>query len=512
MPHVIEPFMRYFLLPRRESPDAPWILCFACDHGGYPDAQVDLGGRGRALDPEAAGTTLQAIAGLAALNGAYAVLGLVILWTVRGLPRWSDAVRSAGLGYLLGIAAFGALWTELLVLGVPFRRLGDRAVARRRHLRRARRGPAAAAPASRPPRSESRSSAPAALLVTAAGVALTGLMLESLFRAARLQSLQAYDAWAFWVPKAKAIYFFGGLDEQVFTTAAGPTYPPVVPILDAAAFHAMGGADTVTLHLQFWFFVTGAVAAVACVLHRHVPAWLLWPSVVLVLALPRFAERLLRPQADVLVDLFWSSRPSFSSSGYATRTPGGSSRRRSCWRARRSRSGRGSCSRPLRWASRWRCTGEGGPCGSRSWPPPLPYSLWPSPGASGTAARVSAGRPPPMRVSVGRSIGRSTRCVCRRTCSSTRRSGRSFLFVALVALAAALVWGDRRLAAFLGSLLAVVFVGGAWVTYSYVDVPITAEESVNPIVRYTGAIVLLAAVSTPLLLASAWSDPPERES
>ena len=40
VPHVIEPFMRYFLLPRRESPDAPWILCFACDHGGYPDAQV----------------------------------------------------------------------------------------------------------------------------------------------------------------------------------------------------------------------------------------------------------------------------------------------------------------------------------------------------------------------------------------------------------------------------------------------------------------------------------------
>ena len=40
MPHVIEPFMRYFLLPRRESPDAPWILCFACDRGAYPDAQV----------------------------------------------------------------------------------------------------------------------------------------------------------------------------------------------------------------------------------------------------------------------------------------------------------------------------------------------------------------------------------------------------------------------------------------------------------------------------------------
>ena len=81
----------------------------------------------------------------------------------------------------------------------------------------------------------------------AAGVALIGLLLEALFRSARLQSLQAYDAWAFWVPKGKAIFFFGGLDERLFTSLPGPTYPPLVPILDAAAFHAMGGVDTVTL-------------------------------------------------------------------------------------------------------------------------------------------------------------------------------------------------------------------------------------------------------------------------
>ena len=56
-------------------------------------------------------------------------------------------------------------------------------------------------------------------------IALVGLLLEAFFRSARLQSLQAFDAWAFWVPKAKALYFFGGLDEQVFTTSAGPDVP-----------------------------------------------------------------------------------------------------------------------------------------------------------------------------------------------------------------------------------------------------------------------------------------------
>ena len=41
-------------------------------------------------------------------------------------------------------------------------------------------------------------------------------------------------------------------------------------------------------------------------------------------------------------------------------------------------------------------------------------------------------------------------------------------------------------------------------TYSYADIPITANEALNPIVRYTGALVVLAAAAMPLLLASAW--------
>jgi hypothetical protein len=76
--------------------------------------------------------------------------------------------------------------------------------------------------------------------------------------------------------------------------------------------------------------------------------------------------------------------------------------------------------------------------------------------------------------------------------------------VALVAVGAALVWGDRRVAAFLAVVLGLVFLGGAWVTFAFRELPITAEEALNPIVRYTGAVVLLAAVATPLLLASVW--------
>lgn len=35
-----ETYLRYFLLPRRAAPDAPWILCFACDRSAYPGATV----------------------------------------------------------------------------------------------------------------------------------------------------------------------------------------------------------------------------------------------------------------------------------------------------------------------------------------------------------------------------------------------------------------------------------------------------------------------------------------
>jgi hypothetical protein len=39
-PDAITTFARSILLPRRESPEAPWVLCFACDRASFPDAAV----------------------------------------------------------------------------------------------------------------------------------------------------------------------------------------------------------------------------------------------------------------------------------------------------------------------------------------------------------------------------------------------------------------------------------------------------------------------------------------
>jgi hypothetical protein len=79
-------------------------------------------------------------------------------------------------------------------------------------------------------------------------------------------------------------------------------------------------------------------------------------------------------------------------------------------------------------------------------------------------------------------------------------------FVFLIALAIGFAWGDRRLAAFFSAVSVGLFLGGAWVTYSYSDLPITENEALNPIVRYTAAIVVLAAAAMPLLVGPAWTD------
>ena len=455
--------------------------------------------------------TLRALAGLFVLNGAFAVMGTTVVWAFRGFTHWTDVLRLGGLGYLVGVAGFGIVWTQLLVVGIPFGGLaivaslfGGTAVAVAVGVRAGRPYPRRfGAGESGSDRSH------ASLLVTATGIALVGLLLEAFFRSARLQSLQAFDAWAFWVPRAKAIYFFGGLDEQLFTTTANPTYPPLLPIVDAAAFHAMGSVDTVTFHLQFWFLVTGAVVAIAGCLHRHVPPWLLWPSLVLVMVVPRFGGALLTPQADVLVDVLFAvgglllvlwlrDRRGWRLAAAAVLLAGATLTKRegllfaaialavafaATWASRRAA-----------WPALGFVTGVAVAAA-------VPWRLW-------YRSHGVGGEGPPdlgLAASLDRALD-SVRLSADVLFDTSRWS--VVPFVLIIALAAAFAWGDRRLAAALASVVALLFLGGAWATYSYTELPITAEESSNPIVRYTGVIVVLAAVAIPLLLASAWRGQP----
>ena len=448
--------------------------------------------------------TVHAIAGVALFNALLLMLGAGLLWGIRGWETWIEFGRLAGLAYLLGVAFFGASWTLFLIVSVPFGLVSivaSMAVfgscgivlgVRRGHAR---------------PRLGRLGTVGAVSLVSAVGVATAGLFFEVLFRGARLQGLFAFDAWAFWVPKAKAIYFFGGLDHQFFTSLPNASYPPLIPIVDAAAFHFMGRPDTITFHTQFWFLAVGFFVAVAGILWRRVPAWVLWPFLVLALVAPRLSTRFLTPQADFLLDFFFV---------IAALLVGIWLRERDRWllvaatlllcgATLTKREGLlfAAClyvAAALATSRRWR----------RSWPPlavsafavalvAVPWRVWylrngiageaPSTGGLGGGIDSERARAS-FRLSVHVLFDTSLWSV--------------IPVISVVAIVLAAIWGRRSLALFFGSLTLLVALGGAWASYSFTELPITANEALNPIVRYTASIVLVGACAAPLLLAGVW--------
>lgn len=244
------------------------------------------------------------LAGLLALNALFLVAGSGLLWGVRGWRAWSEWLRLAGVAYLIGVAVVGIAATVLLVLGVAptvpvvvatglVAGLGGLAVGM------ARRRPRPVVLSGGRPRAEPL------LIVGAAAVALAMLMLAALFRQAYHQGLFAYDAWAFWTPKAESIYYFGGLDKELFTTLPGQTYPLMIPALQAMDFHFMGSVDTVTVAVQYWFLLAGFLLAVAGLLRPFVPVVYLWPFLGLSLVLPELDYKALHPQGDLPLDYFF---------------------------------------------------------------------------------------------------------------------------------------------------------------------------------------------------------------
>jgi hypothetical protein len=445
--------------------------------------------------------TLRALAGLLALNGAYLAVGSTLVWAARGWGYWREWARFAGLAYLVGVAGLGIVWTLMLVVGFPMRApafvagavllAGFGVIVGRARGRRW--------PGSSPPLALTALS-----LVTAAGIAVVGVFFEALFRAGRLHGLYAFDAWSFWIPKAKAIYVQGELDVDFLLQVAHPSYPPLVPLLDAAAFHAMGGVDVVTLHLQYWFYALGFVAAIVGLLVGRVPPWILWPFVVLAVVAPRMSESLLVPQADFLLQFFalaavvvavsWLQEEArwplpvvviLLGAAVLTKREGlllsaivfGALAVATCDRARRA------------WPQ---LAGAGLAVVAIA----VPWRLW-------YRDRGLTGESPPGFLPPFGRVWDSLELSLDVFFDPALWSLVTALGIAAVAISA--IWGDRRLALYLGTLLVLLVLGGAWVSAAFTDLPISADEAVNPIVRYTGGVALLSGLAAPILLAGVWA-------
>jgi len=447
--------------------------------------------------------TVRAIAGLVVLNLVILGVGASVLWGIRGWRWWSAFLRLAGLAYLVGVASLTILLTLEVVLRIPFGLATFLAsatlIAMGGVLVGALRG--RSRPGLRPPRW--RLGPPS--LLTAAFAAAIALFLEALFRSTRLLPLFETDAWWVWTLRAKTLYFFGDLGPDTLVRATTLSYPPGLSLLHAAGFEAMGGPDTVTLHLQHWFFAVGFVAALVGLLLGRVRTAILLPFVLLTLVMPGFADRVNWAMADPLL-------------AYLVAIGGLQLylwlEDRSRWRLESATLLLGSamlikreglilvlCVVAAALVASW---------GERRW-------AWPCvAAASGIALALAA----PWRIFLAATGVRDAPTSGylsfldhpERALPSLRLVLETLFdpiwaglgAIAVIALVLAFVAGERKLGAFGLTFLAASVLGSAFVIWSETAFEISQAPAVNPVIRMVLVTVLVVAPLVPLSLETAW--------
>jgi hypothetical protein len=224
--------------------------------------------------------------GLAVLDAFLLGAGMGVLFGLGFVRNGRDAFRHAALALIVGWAAMGIVDSIAVILGSPLNRwtLATFAVvvagagvlvARRIPARRLQ-------IAGEPGRASWVAVAGAAVLL----VQLAALLRRALAAGAPTQ----WDAWAFWLPKARSIVDFGGLDTALggFTSFANPGYPPLVPAVEASAFAFMGNTNASPLALQHWVIAAAFFGALASLLSVRVRPAILWPCLALLALLPTF--------------------------------------------------------------------------------------------------------------------------------------------------------------------------------------------------------------------------------
>lgn len=457
---------------------------------------------------------MRALLGLVAYNAFLLAVGIAVLAALRGWRSWSDLARCAGLAYLLGVGLVGVALTLELVVGVPFSMAtllltGAGLVVVALTLR----APLARWRPSLPP------DRPGGLgFVTLAFGLLVVVCLEALFRAGRLAGLSAWDAWAFWVPKAKAIYFFGGLDEQFFRELANPTYPPLLPALEAGAFHFMGSADVVTLHLQFWFFACGFAAAVAGLLAPRVSPFLLWPFLLLVLVAPRVAGRNLDPQADFLLDYFFALAALLVALWLVEREPWLLASACLLMAAALLTKREGlmlvACLVAAAFVGSWRHRRYAWPrlglAAAVALAAAIPWRIWFS------SRDLTGELPAAGALALFDHLDRAWPALdSALTALFDYDLWLVILPLVVVAVLLAYVGGARVIPTFALALYALTTAGITWALWAFteLELPFVQDEGVNPIVRLSGSLVVASAALVPLLLDAAWhgSDGPAED-
>ena len=226
--------------------------------------------------------------GLCALNVALIVVGLALLAGVGLVREPGHALRLLGLAYVIGWSAVGLMLALGLVVGFSIGAseiLGACAIPTLAGLAGAHFStPAQLQPVLRANRLDR----------LAGGIAAAAISIWALLQLGRVVTMGAsyhQDAWGFWLPRAKSLVLFDGLDTGLggFTSFAHPEYPPLVPAMDAVAFRFMDVLDPTLLPFQEWVLAIAFIGALAGLLAGVVRGWILWPCLALLTFMPKFS-------------------------------------------------------------------------------------------------------------------------------------------------------------------------------------------------------------------------------
>lgn len=439
--------------------------------------------------------------GVVVLNALFALAGVAILYAARGWETWRSLLRELGLAYMVGLAGVGVLATLALVAGRP---LGGATVLvlvaacvvaggvtgalRRRPVPR-RYGDAGVGPLT------------LGALLTAIAIAVTSAVAIGLWVAFRHAPLVAYDAWNFWIPKAKTIYFFGGLDEELFRSLPAPSYPLFIPALDAMVFAFVHAAEPTALAQQYGFVLLGTIGAVASLLAPLARRGLIWLALASFVVLPEVEHRWFQLLADWTLDSF------FAISALLV------------VRWLRTREGWLLAVLPLPVAAMVTTKREGQLLGAallagalvatarewrRTWPwlagivvgaflvAQVPWRIWWS--SRGLESDLEG-------FQAAGSIGRAIRSAGL-TAELTFSYRMWLVAVPLALIGAAAAWRSaRREVTFFLTTAAFAFAGFTWVMWANPSIPLTTTPALNPTTRAVGSIVLLSVVCTPIFLS-----------
>jgi hypothetical protein len=237
------------------------------------------------------------VAKLLVANALFLAAGLGVRRLV-GSTHGARTASGVALSYLVGVASFGVLAQLALVAGFTLGRLEVIVLALvllgTGLLRRPR-------PTGRRPARPARRGRETLLGLLAAAV-LVAVGIQSLY-----EPLAAWDAWAFWIPKAKSIVLLNGLDPHFFATApatTNPDYPLLLPALEAADFRFMGHFDLQVVHFQFWLVLVGFLSALPALLRDQVRPMLLRSLVVVLVCAPGLSLHAVSAYADVPLAAF----------------------------------------------------------------------------------------------------------------------------------------------------------------------------------------------------------------